>query len=146
MLRWMFNTFVSYHVMQQLFHIWFHLLCILPCILLLNKQFESWVRSHERKWLHIERRVMHISNLCTAFHYRDWWSCFSAWEVIIEHEPTNSIHQQISDKISETVWIFWGIWHTFITLLKQMQYFLITVIRGVCVHKHWLYAQIKLPT
>ena len=47
MFRWMFNTSVSYHVIQQLFHIWFHLLCIFPCILLLNKQFESWVLSPE---------------------------------------------------------------------------------------------------
>ena len=39
---WMFNTSLSYHVMQQLFHIWFHLLCILPCISLLNKSPESW--------------------------------------------------------------------------------------------------------
>ena len=48
--RWMFNTSVSYHVMQQLFHIWFHLLCIFPCILLLNKQFESWVLSPGEKY------------------------------------------------------------------------------------------------
>ena len=48
--RWMFNTSVSYHVMQQLFHIWLHLLCILPCILLLHKQFESWVLSPERQY------------------------------------------------------------------------------------------------
>ena len=66
MFRWMFNTSVSYHVMQQLFHICFHLLCIFPCILLLNKQFESWVQSPEKQALMFLLKIM-FGKLMT------WW-------------------------------------------------------------------------
>ena len=75
--RW-FETSVSYHVMQQLFHIWFHLLCILPCILLLNKQFESWVLSPE---------MQSRSGSCNVVvRTMSWYRCSSKY-----HWPTSAI-------------------------------------------------------